>query len=436
MAQYTVSVIDQVGKRANATFNLRVINPLIVNVPVPTYKGIRGQYFSYTPVTATGNPPILFTLPGNLPAGLSYEANGLISGSASNISPNISYTVNVADVEQLTGNASFYLKIVNDLQISLQVQLYSGYVGSKVTSYFPIVRIAGTGNDPILFSLNKLVPTGLTHDVNTGEITGVPTVVTPNTEFIGTVTDNEGLTDFRTFYIIINPRDRSLGGTKSNVLVGYDSSSATHGYGGDTADVDPQTEIWPKLNTRITNRGYKASLKTNYSDITSITDDDLYNKYSHIWDIGYDTPLTTAIKAKYKTFLKSGGSLFLLGENATFNSRNNTIADFVREMGGGSSVSVITYRLNFVGAQVVDQTFRLAHDSSSVTFSAPGSFTNYGTGTPVATGSGITVVVCWKSGSLTEAPQGQITALLDVNYFALYEDANFTDNIVETMQKI
>ena len=436
MAQYTVSVIDQVGKRANATFDLRVINPLIINVPIPTYKGIRGQYFNYVPITATGNPPILFTLPGNLPGGISYEANGLISGSASNILSNTLYTVNVTDVEQLTGNAAFYLRIVNDLQISLQVQLYTGFVGAKVTSYYPVVRIAGTGNDPILFSLNKLVPAGLTHDVNTGLITGVPTAVTPNTEFLGTVTDNEGLTDFRRFFIIINARDRSLGGLKANVLVGYDAASATFGYGGSTADVEPTSQIYPKLNTRITNLGYVPSLKSSYGNITSITDDDLYNNYSHIWDIGYATPLSTAIKTKYKNFLKNGGSVFLLGENATFNARNNTIADFVREMGGGASVAVIGNRLNFVGAQIVDAAFRIKHNASSVTFSAPGSFTNYGTGTPVATGSGITVVVCWKSGSLTEAPQGQITALLDVNYFALYEDANFTDNIVETMQKI
>ena len=78
-------------------------------------------------------------------------------------------------------------------------------------------------------------------------------------------------------------------------------------------------------------------------------------------------------------------------------------------------------------------------------FYAPNYFTNYGTGTPIASGSYGPSAVVWKTGSLSNAPAGAIVSVLDINfivnpaYGSNYNGAqwqpNFVDNISIVLNK-
>jgi hypothetical protein len=95
-----------------------------------------------------------------------------------------------------------------------------------------------------------------------------------------------------------------------------------------------------------------------------------------------------------------------------------------------------------VFTQTVGSEFLLTNNNSSIDWAAPAQFTSYGTGTPMTTGGGIgPVAVCWKTGSLANAPAGAVVAVLDINFFGSgafpqYYDPDFIDNLSLTLNNL
>jgi hypothetical protein len=60
--------------------------------------------------------------------------------------------------------------------------------------------------------------------------------------------------------------------------------------------------------------------------------------YQQIWDIRYNntTPLTASDITAYVTYMAGGGSLFVMGENTGFATRNNSIVTLVGAAGAGT----------------------------------------------------------------------------------------------------
>ena len=227
------------------------------------------------------------------------------------------------------------------------------------------------------------------------------------------------------------PSDRGLRSKK--VLVFYDP--LTYGPGGQTDyynyDVNPATDIWPVIQARETTLGFEPSFCTSFSALASLN----LNEYAHVWDIGYATPYYTNPNnpaAQLTSYLQQGGAMFMLGENWYFQNRDNTIDTFIDAIGGGPAQywpDASYYQL--INATVQPE-FLIANNSTSITFNAPNVFQTYGSGTAIAIASGVPypTAVCWKTGSLSNAPQGAIVSVLDVNFFAGgdYNPA-FIDNI-------
>jgi hypothetical protein len=222
--------------------------------------------------------------------------------------------------------------------------------------------------------------------------------------------------------------DRSV--AKSiNVLIVYDLNSLTPGrYDG--FDPNPSS-LASVIAARETSLGFIPTTITSYTSLAS-TD---ISQYAHIWDVGYDTLMTSTAADKYKTYLQSGGAAFLLGENGVFVQRNDTIDNFITSYMGGGSVDAGSYDPNAAITATVASEFLLANNVNSVTFNRPGRFETIGAGTALATsGDGIHAAV-WKTGSLSQAPTGAICSVLDINFLVGSGDSNFIDNVSIVLNK-
>lgn len=163
----------------------------------------------------------------------------------------------------------------------------------------------------------------------------------------------------------------------------------------------------------------------NTTDIQDIAPANL-TAYDEIWDIRFSnsSPITSAQQTQYVAFLQGAGRMFVMGENASFPTRNNSVFGLISALGGGS--------LTFVtpgSTQTVNAPFDQPNLVSQISYSAPGGVTTAGSGVfmtsiGVAPGTGI----AFSPGTLSNASAGTLTAVFDVNF--MQGDTNGTaDNI-------
>lgn len=115
VASYQVIVTDAVGASVSANFNLKIDPPPLVARSVQRNTtmiiGIPGQMF--WPVRGVGgSPPYTLTISPALPAGLSKDADGKITGIPTVLSPKTTYTVTVVDSRGAVATQTFYLTIL------------------------------------------------------------------------------------------------------------------------------------------------------------------------------------------------------------------------------------------------------------------------------------------------------------------------------------
>jgi hypothetical protein len=278
---------------------------------------------------------------------------------------------------------------------------------------------------PYTFSYTGTLPDGLTLDPVTGELSGTPTTEDTFT-FTIIATDANGYTGSQEYTIIIS-MDRSI--LKStNVLIVWDPNSVHGGLYG--YDVNP-ADIALIIAARETALGFTPTTISSYGDLVST---DITN-YAHIWDVGYDTLMTTAVANQYKAYLQTGGAAFLLGENGIFVDRDDTIDNFVSSYMGGGTVDATNWDPNASINATVAAEFLLSNSNNSVTFNRPGRFDTIGTGTAMATSIDGTHAAVWKTGSLSESPTGAICSVLDINFVVGSGDPDFIDNVSIVLNK-
>jgi hypothetical protein len=214
-----------------------------------------------------------------------------------------------------------------------------------------------------------------------------------------------------------------------NVLIVYDLNATRPGIY--DSNPNPST-LAANISARESSLGFIPTTVSSYASLTS-TD---ISQYAHIWDVGYDTLITAAAAAKYKTYLQSGGAIFLLGENGAFVARDTTIDNFIEIDMGGGSCSVSGANLNANVPSTVASEFLLANSVNTITFANPGVWNSIGNGTIlVSSGYGIHGAV-WKFNSLSQAPTAAICSVLDINFLAdPYFDSNFVDNVSVVLNK-
>jgi hypothetical protein len=226
-----------------------------------------------------------------------------------------------------------------------------------------------------------------------------------------------------------NTTDRSV--VKStNVLIVYDLNSTRAGQ----YDFDvPPASIASTISGRETALGFTPTTVTSYSALLALSDAQLAN-YAHIWDVGYDTLMTSTVEDKYATYLASGGAMFLLGENGFFVDRDGDISNFITNMGGGT-VSADAQTTGVVTADVAAE-FRLSNSTSTVYLNNVGRFGAVGNGTVMASSGNGTHAAVWKTGALSNKPTGAIAVVLDINFLVSPNtQQDFIDNLSIVLNK-
>lgn len=153
--------------------------------------------------------------------------------------------------------------------------------------------------------------------------------------------------------------------------------------------------------------------------------------YSQVWDVRFDTALDAAASAEYASYLGAGGGLFLMGENASFMARNNSILSLIASLGGGG----VGFSSCYDGIETVRAPFTGPNAVSQVNYAASGCFTNHGTGQWItaraddSVGAGIAFGV----GSLSGAASGALTSILDVNFMMNQYDLPASQNLTKNL---
>jgi len=206
------SKISEVAYLDNVTVQTASTPPIMGNIPDDTLQ----QYTFYNLdlsgyVTQTDGNPILYynySCPGI--TGLSFDSlSGIISGYPANAGT-FTCKASAIDVNGESNIDTFILTIQGSAQsyppIVTNIPSFSFVVNTPISiglsSY-----VVPTDGDPILaYTLTGTLPTGLSFDAVTGQITGLP-LSEGNTTLSLTATDKDGESNASTFVLSILPKD-------------------------------------------------------------------------------------------------------------------------------------------------------------------------------------------------------------------------------------
>ena len=191
-----------------------------------------------------------------------------------------------------------------------------------------------------------------------------------------------------------------------------------------SSEISTTTEVLDNLKSLHTAVG-------NNVTVSDLLPADL-SGFKQVWDIRFDQALNAAAQSEYTSFLQAGGGLFLMGENAGFMSRNDSILSLISSLGGGT--------IGFTTCdsyQVVNAPFNGPNAVSAVGFLAPGCFDSNGTGQWISsTPSGGNILgsgIAFGVGSLSNAMTGALTSILDVNFMQGVYDQPASQNLTKNL---
>jgi len=202
-----------------------------------------------------------------------------------------------------------------------------------------------------------------------------------------------------------------LGAFGANALIVHDGTAGL------------EANVLANLTTHLTNKGFTVS--SNVGVPVSLAAN------QQVWDIRFNntTPLSGTDITAYVAYLASGKSLFVMGENTGFATRNNTIVTLISTAGGGN-ITVSTPGQT----QTVQAPFTGPTPLSTITYLAGAGTANPVNGTFVTKdGANSGTALVWGPGNLLNAVAGTLIVVFDVNFLDLSADANsqiLTDNMI------
>lgn len=182
----------------------------------------------------------------------------------------------------------------------------------------------------------------------------------------------------------------------------------------DGSAVSPGPDIRTNLQNRLTGKGYTVTQNVGVPAGSLAS-------YGQIWDLRYSTngappgnPFTADEVAAYLTYLQSGGSLFLMGENGiSFGTRNAAIRDFIQTAGGGT----VTLAATSGNSQTVQPPFTGPTSVASVAYLSVGGVTALPKGAFVTKDTATSgAAIVFNPGVLSNAAAGTLLAVFDVNF--------------------
>ena len=220
LATYTVRVSDSTlptAQTSSTQFSM-VVAP---NTPVAVVSGsipvlIQGISFTpFNPVSiqaGTGTAPFSFAISPStpLPTGLLYSTSGTIYNTATSFNNELrQYTAVITDAASQTTSTQFGLR-VNQLPTLTAVVNPTNAVNTLTTgTVFTATPVSASpsalGFGTLRYAISTALPGNLAFNTSTGAITGTALVVTPNTAYSVTISDQAGQKSTGTFNLSVIP---------------------------------------------------------------------------------------------------------------------------------------------------------------------------------------------------------------------------------------
>ena len=197
---YTYKATDADGDEATDEFSITVISDPLSSVADQSW--LKGTTVSLTlPKATAGNPPLTYTLGGTLPTGLSFSAANLtLSGTPSSAQTATTYTYKVEDWNGNEHTEKFTIEITDDTP---ELPTTSDQTWIKDTAVDLTLPASSGGDAPLTYSLAGSLPTGVSFDTSTRELSGTPTVTQTAATYTYKVEDANGDTDTDEFTITV-----------------------------------------------------------------------------------------------------------------------------------------------------------------------------------------------------------------------------------------
>lgn len=200
--RFSINVTDSQGRVAGNSYTV-VIEPALLPLTV-TPDSISGaqvnQPYSASFGATGGRAPYAFAISGALPAGVGFNAAGLLSGTPTE-GGNFAFSVTVTDALQNQASKGYTLNVTGNLIITTQAPLADGTVGTPYSVGFG----ASGGRPPYTWQVSGTTPPGLAFDGASGALSGTPTQG-GTFGFTVQVSDTQRLTASRGFSITILDR--------------------------------------------------------------------------------------------------------------------------------------------------------------------------------------------------------------------------------------
>lgn len=175
-----------------------------------------------------------------------------------------------------------------------------------------------------------------------------------------------------------------------------------------------------KHKNRLENAGHTVTMQNTSSSYSYTA-----SNYDQVYDIRYSyNSFSTADKDRFKTVLSNGGTVYLVGENGSFDARNDGIVAFLRDVTGDNNISHSGNTCCGSGAKYsmdenrdIMTSYSASNDMTTV---AAGYFNNIGTNGKwlLRDPSNASKVVgaLWDGDAMSSYANGKVVAVLDINY--------------------
>jgi hypothetical protein len=199
-ANYTITANYPLGVTATTVINVRVLASSI------SYTGSPYTYYAGTAITTlssteVGGNPTGYAISPALPAGLSINTStGDISGIPTATSAATTYTVTATYTGGVTATTTINIKVLAP-SISYTGSPFIYYTGTGITT----LSSTEIGGNPTSYAVSPALPTGLSINPSTGDISGTPTTITGAATYTITATYAGGVTASTTINITVNP---------------------------------------------------------------------------------------------------------------------------------------------------------------------------------------------------------------------------------------
>ena len=152
--------------------------------------------------------------------------------------------------------------------------------------------------------------------------------------------------------------------------------------------------------------------------------------YDQVWDVRWNTAISSSDKSAFGTYLADGGRMFVIGETPALATRDNSVLSFLHDTGAGT-LTLDSATLVGTQSQTVTTAGQIVNHPNSFTdvyFSGAGAVTNAGNGflvTQIAPGKGS--IVGWDFGDISGKSQARMLACFDTQVLSNLSGWSATD---------